>query len=116
MTNQIPIYTIKDIKLTFGIKPLFTDVNLNICKGDKVCLVGRNGCGKSTLLKIISGQLEADSGDVFIQPGTKVSYMEQNADFSSLSTILKNELWIIETYPQAPVFTPFSPLFWGVFE
>ncbi len=87
MTNQIPIYTIKDIKLTFGIKPLFTDVNLNICKGDKVCLVGRNGCGKSTLLKIISGQLEADSGDVFIQPGTKVSYMEQNADFSSFSSL-----------------------------
>ena len=87
MTNQIPIYTIKDIKLTFGVKPLFTDVNLNICKGDKVCLVGRNGCGKSTLLKIISGQLEADSGDVFIQPGTKVSYMEQNADFSSFNSL-----------------------------
>ena len=87
MANQIPIYTIKDIKLTFGVKPLFTDVNLNICKGDKVCLVGRNGCGKSTLLKIISGQLEADSGDVFIQPGTKVSYMEQNADFSSYNRL-----------------------------
>ena len=98
MTNLIPIYTIKGIKLTFGVKPLFTDVNLNICKGDKVCLVGRNGCGKSTLLKIISGQLEADSGEVFIQPATKVSYMEQNADFSSYKSLrdivlsgLKNE-------------------------
>ena len=76
MTNLIPIYTIKEIKLTFGTKPLFTDVNLNICKGDKICLVGRNGCGKSTLLKIISGQIEADYGEVFIQPATKVSYME----------------------------------------
>ena len=87
MANQIPIYTIKDIKLTFGVKPLFTDVNLNICKGDKVCLVGRNGCGKSTLLKIISGQLDADSGEIFIQPATKVSYMEQNADFSAYNTL-----------------------------
>ncbi len=87
MTNQIPIYTIKDIKLTFGVKPLFTSVSLNICKGDKVCLVGRNGCGKSTLLKIISGQIEADSGEIFIQPATKVSYMEQNADFSSFDSL-----------------------------
>jgi ATP-binding cassette subfamily F protein uup len=98
MTNQIPIYTIKDIQLTFGVKPLFTSVSLNICKGDKVCLVGRNGCGKSTLLKIISGQLEADSGEIFIQPATKVSYMEQNADFTSFKSLrdivlsgLKNE-------------------------
>ncbi|MBQ2883533.1 MAG: ABC-F family ATP-binding cassette domain-containing protein [Alphaproteobacteria bacterium] len=87
MTNLIPIYTIKEIKLTFGTKPLFTDVNLNICKGDKICLVGRNGCGKSTLLKIISGQIEADYGEVFIQPATKVSYMEQNADFSSYKSL-----------------------------
>lgn len=87
MTNQIPIYTIKEIKLTFGTKPLFTDVNLNICKGDKICLVGRNGCGKSTLLKIISGQIEADFGEIFIQPATKISYMEQNADFSAYKSL-----------------------------
>lgn len=82
MINTVPIYTQKDISLTFGVKPLFTSVNLNICKGDKVCLVGRNGSGKSTLLKIISGQIEPDCGEIFIQPGIKISYMEQNADFS----------------------------------
>ena len=63
--------TIKDAKLRFGTKQLFTDVELYINRGDKICLVGRNGCGKSTLLKVISGVIEADNGDIFIQPGVK---------------------------------------------
>jgi ATP-binding cassette subfamily F protein uup len=87
MINTAPIYALKEISLTFGVRPLFTSVSLNISKGDKICLVGRNGSGKSTLLKIISGVLEADSGEVFIQPGVKVSYMEQTADFTAYKTL-----------------------------
>lgn len=87
MANTAPIYTLRDISLTFGVKPLFTSVSLNICKGDKICLVGRNGCGKSTLLKVISGKIEPDSGEKFIQPGINISYMEQEADFSSYQTL-----------------------------
>ncbi len=87
MINEAPIYTLRDISLTFGVKPLFTSVSINICKGDKICLVGRNGSGKSTLLKIISGAIEPDNGEVFIQPGIKVSYMAQEADFSAFKTL-----------------------------
>lgn len=87
MINEAPIYTLRDISLTFGVRPLFTSVSLNICKGDKICLVGRNGSGKSTLLKIISGQIEPDSGEVFVQPGIKVSYMAQEADFTTYKTL-----------------------------
>ena len=87
MAVSIPIYTMKEVSLTFGVKPLFTSLSLNISKGDKVCLVGRNGCGKSTLLKIISGAIEADNGEIFIQPGTKVSYMEQDASIEGFDTL-----------------------------
>ena len=87
MINDVPIYTLREISLTFGVRPLFTSVSLNICRGDKICLIGRNGSGKSTLLKIISGVLEPDNGEIFIQPATKVSYMEQESDFSSYSTL-----------------------------
>ncbi|MCM1323519.1 MAG: ABC-F family ATP-binding cassette domain-containing protein [Acetobacter sp.] len=87
MINETPIYTLRNISLTFGVKPLFTSVNLNICRGDKICLVGRNGSGKSTLLKIISGVIEPDNGEVFVQPGIKVSYMAQEADFSAYKTL-----------------------------
>ena len=82
-----PIYTLKEISLTFGIRPLFTSVSLNINKGDKICLIGRNGSGKSTLLKVISGVIEPDSGEVFIQPGTKISYMEQESNFDKYKTL-----------------------------
>ena len=87
MVKEAPIYTLRDISLTFGVRPLFTSVSLNIGRGDKICLVGRNGSGKSTLLKIISGVQSPDNGEVFIQPGTKISYMEQNGDFSLYATL-----------------------------
>ncbi len=87
MGSTAPIYTLRDISLTFGVKPLFTSVSLNICKGDKICLVGRNGSGKSTLLKVISGKIAPDHGEVFVQPGIKISYMEQEADFSAYATL-----------------------------
>ena len=87
MIQIAPIYTLKDISLTFGVKPLFTSVTLNILRGDKICLVGRNGCGKSTLLKVISGIITPDNGEIFIQPGTKVSYMEQENSFYEYETL-----------------------------
>lgn len=82
-----PILTIKNAKLSFGTNELFTDVNLYINRGDKISLVGRNGCGKSTLLKVISQNIEADSGEIFVQPGVKVSYLPQDTDFSSYKTL-----------------------------
>ena len=82
-----PIMTIKGAKLSFGSNQLFSDVELYINRGDKICLVGRNGSGKSTLLKVISGVIEADDGEIFIQPGIKISYMPQDPDFSTFKTL-----------------------------
>ncbi len=78
--SQPPLFTIKDLKLTFGGKPLFEGLSLQICPRDRLCLVGRNGCGKSTLLKVIAGLIEADDGGFFTQPGTKISYLPQDAE------------------------------------
>ena len=77
-----PVYTLKGIKIRFGSKQLFEDVELYINQGDKISLVGRNGSGKSTLLKIIAGLIEPDDGEIFIQPNTKIGYMPQDADLS----------------------------------
>lgn len=82
-----PILTIKNARLSFGTNELFTDVNLYINRGDKISLVGRNGCGKSTLLKVISQIIEPDFGEIFVQPGIKVSYMPQDPDFSPYKTL-----------------------------
>ena len=82
-----PIMTIKGVKLSFGLNHLFREVDLNISRGDKICLVGRNGSGKSTLLKIIAQTIEPDDGEIFLQPGIKISYMPQEPDFSDAKTL-----------------------------
>ncbi len=87
MVTEPPIYAIKGAELSFGTNHLFSDVNLYINRGDKISLVGRNGSGKSTLLKVISGVIEPDNGEIFIQPGVKIAYMPQEPDFSSYKTL-----------------------------
>ena len=84
---EAPIYTLKNIHLAFGDNHLFENVELYINRGDKICLVGRNGSGKSTLLKVIAGVLEADGGEIFVQPGTKIAYMPQEPDLSAYPTL-----------------------------
>jgi len=77
-----PLLTLQDIHLTFGGTALLEGAELSIFAGERLCLVGRNGSGKSTLLKIVAGQIEADSGRRFMQPGTTIQYLPQEPDFS----------------------------------
>jgi ATP-binding cassette subfamily F protein uup len=86
--SQPPLYSIRDMVLSFGGKPLFDGLSLQISPRDRICLVGRNGCGKSTLLKIIAGQIETDAGDYFTQPGTTIAYLPQDATLPTDVTIL----------------------------
>lgn len=95
--KEPPIYGLRNVSLAFGNNQLFRDVELYISRGDKISLVGRNGSGKSTLLKVISGQLEPDSGEVFRQPGLKISYMPQEPDFECFKTLKDVVLAGLET-------------------
>jgi ATP-binding cassette, subfamily F, member 3 len=66
-----------NLSLQFGGKYLFKDLNLKISSGDRYALVGANGSGKSSLLKIISGQLEPESGSVNKQKRISIGYLPQ---------------------------------------
>ena len=81
MSAGPPILYVDDIHLTHGVTPLLDGASLSVGRDDRICLVGRNGSGKSTLLKIIAGQIEADSGERFVQPGIHVEYLAQDPDF-----------------------------------
>ena len=83
-----PLIQLKDIRLTFGGTPLLSGVELSVSSGERVCLIGRNGSGKSTLLKIAAGQIEADRGKRFVQPGATVRYLAQEPDLSAYPTTL----------------------------
>lgn len=84
---EAPIYTLKGASLSFGTNQLFSNIDLFINRGDKISLVGRNGSGKSTLLKVISGIIEADQGEIFINPGVKIAYMPQDPDLEGYKTL-----------------------------
>ncbi|MBL9200522.1 MAG: ATP-binding cassette domain-containing protein [Opitutaceae bacterium] len=62
------LVSLLDVSLSFGGAPLLDRVNLQIDRGERVCLVGRNGAGKSTLMKVIAGELKPDDGKVFRSP------------------------------------------------
>ena len=83
-----PLITLTDVRLSFGGKPLFTGVSFSLSKGERVALVGRNGAGKSTLMKIISERVEADSGEVWRQPGITFASVAQEPDLAGFETVL----------------------------
>ncbi|GBQ48059.1 ABC transporter ATP-binding protein [Komagataeibacter europaeus LMG 18890] len=83
-----PLLLLQDITLTLGGAPLLNGAGFGVGPGERVCLVGRNGCGKSTLLRIAAGEIQADDGTVFVQPGTTVRYLPQEPDLSGFDTTL----------------------------
>ncbi|AOX19786.1 ABC-F family ATP-binding cassette domain-containing protein [Kozakia baliensis] len=81
-----PILLLQDIIYSLGGRPLLDGVELGVRPGERICLVGRNGSGKSTMLRIAAGELQADTGTRFVQPGTKVVYLAQEPDLSGFAT------------------------------
>ncbi len=81
-----------NISLRFGKKALFEDVNITFTPGNCYGLIGANGAGKSTFLKILSGELESTTGDVSMDPGERLSVLEQDHfkydEYSVLDTVI----------------------------
>ncbi len=63
------------------------DVTFNLNPGDRVGLIGPNGCGKTTLLRLILGQEAPDTGSVFVDPTTRVGYLEQGLEYAPDATL-----------------------------
>ena len=82
----------QDITLQYGGRVLFKDVNVNFTKGNCYGLIGANGTGKSTFLKILAGDIEANSGSVFMTPGERMAVLKQDHfmfdEFEVVKTVL----------------------------
>ncbi len=90
---------LNDIKIQFGKRILFQDVNLKFIQGNCYGIIGANGAGKSTLLRAISGELEPNRGTVTMAPGERLSVLSQDHfafdEFTVLDTVLMghSHLW-----------------------
>ncbi|MEK3907516.1 ABC-F family ATP-binding cassette domain-containing protein [Oceanobacillus sp. FSL W7-1309] len=79
------------------VDPIFSNIRLDINRGDRIALVGPNGVGKTTLLKAILGRLQTEKGNIQLGTNVQIGYYDQEqADLNSTKTILQ-ELW--DDYP-----------------
>ena len=67
-----------NVSLRYGKRVLFEDVNIKFTPGNCYGLIGANGAGKSTFLKILSGEIDSQTGEVSMNPGARMSYLKQN--------------------------------------
>lgn len=70
--------TVNNVSLRYGGRKLFDDVNLKFTPGNCYGVIGANGAGKSTFLKILSGEIEANTGEVSLAPGVRMSVLKQD--------------------------------------
>lgn len=80
--------TVSDLGLQYSGQPLFSHVDLQFIKGNCYGIIGANGAGKSTFLKILSGELEATSGQVSMLPKTRMSVLKQDQNAYDAFTVM----------------------------
>jgi len=84
--------SVRDLKLAYGKRVLFEEVNLNFTRGNCYGVIGANGAGKSTFLKILSGEIEPNKGTVEITPGERMAVLKQNQFEFDEQTVLNTVL------------------------
>lgn len=88
----IKLIQVTNVSLRYGDQKLFNDVNLKFNPGNCYGIIGANGAGKSTFLKILSGEIEANTGDVGIPKDARMSVLKQDHniydDYSVLETVI----------------------------
>ena len=80
---------IHKVSISFQGDYLFQDLTFRLGNGDRVGLVGKNGSGKSTLLKILSGEIESDSGQIASEKDISIGFLKQDIDFVYGRTVLE---------------------------
>lgn len=81
------IITASKLNKSFGIETVLEDVTFHVNAGDRIGIVGANGAGKSTLLRILAGELQADSGELYFEKGTSLGYLKQRDHFPDGGTV-----------------------------
>ena len=81
------ILTASKLNKSFGIETVLEDVTFHVNAGDRVGIVGANGAGKSTLMRILAGELQPDSGELYFEKGASIGYLKQRDHFPDGGTV-----------------------------
>lgn len=80
---------VHNLSISFQGDDLFKDISFRIGSGDRIGLIGKNGAGKSTMLKILSEDMEPDTGEVASDKDLKIGFLRQDIDFEEGRTVLE---------------------------
>lgn len=86
------LLSVHNVSKSFGEDLLFQEVSFQVAAGDKLAIVGHNGCGKSTLLKILTGEMEADTGEVVLEHDKTMGYLAQYQNDTTSASIYEYAL------------------------
>ena len=81
------LLTLQNIGKSFGAEVVLKDVSAVVDKNDRIGIVGENGAGKTTLVKLITGEYDADAGDIVFAQGTRLGYLAQNSALDQRETV-----------------------------
>jgi ATPase subunit of ABC transporter with duplicated ATPase domains len=84
--------TVSNLSVQFGKRILFDEVNTTFTQGNCYGIIGANGAGKSTFLKILAGEIDPTSGRVILEPGKRMSVLNQNHNMFDQNTVLETVL------------------------
>jgi ATP-binding cassette subfamily F protein uup len=83
----MPLVQCDRLSLAYGTDTILNQVSLQIEKGERLCLVGRNGSGKSTFLRILAGELTADDGSLWRMEGLRIALLPQDLPGKDAQTV-----------------------------
>ena len=81
------LLSVADAAVTYGATTLLSGVTFTVGRGERWGIVGRNGAGKSTIFRLITGQQAPSAGQVVVQPGTRITLLDQFRDFGTATTV-----------------------------
>ena len=87
------VLTVRSLEMAFGERKLFSGVDFDVLKGEKLFLLGPNGCGKTTLLKIILGELSQKGGTVKLGADIHIGYYDQTQENLNDEKTVIDEVW-----------------------
>ncbi|MFW5675099.1 MAG: ribosomal protection-like ABC-F family protein, partial [Acetivibrio ethanolgignens] len=97
ITSGNDVLTVKGLSKAFGSNHLFSNLNFDIKRGEKVAIIGANGTGKTTILKIINDLLPADAGEIRLGTKVEIGYYDQEHHVLNMEKTLFDELQ--DAYP-----------------
>lgn len=97
ITSGGDVLTVRNLAKSFGDNHLFSHVDIDIKRGERVAVIGSNGTGKTTLLKIINEMLPADAGEITLGTRVHIGYYDQDHQVLHMDKTLFDELQ--DTYP-----------------